>query len=115
MLPLRLTPLWLAVGYVGVALALVLSLWPGGAPLPLHVWDKIQHGTGYALLTLWFTGLYPRRRYPGVGLAIFLLGAAIEALQGLSQTRSMDARDLLANSAGIAAALALAERMREVL
>lgn len=108
MLPLRLAPVWAAVGYVGVALALALSLWPGGAPLPVHLWDKIQHGAGYALLTLWFTGLYPRDRYLRIGLACFLLGAAIEALQGFTETRSMDARDLVANSVGISTALALA-------
>jgi VanZ family protein len=108
MLPLRLAPAWAAVGYAGVVLALVLSLWPGGVPLPVHIWDKIQHGTGYALLTLWFTGLYPRDRYLRIGLACFLLGAAIEALQGLTPTRSMDASDLVANSIGIAAALVLA-------
>lgn len=108
MLPLRLAPVWVACGYAGVVAAVVLSLWPGGAPLPLHLWDKIQHGAGYALLTLWFVGLYPRDRYLRIGLACFLLGAAIEAVQGLTPTRSMDARDLLANSVGIAGALALA-------
>lgn len=108
MLPLRLAPLWVACGYVGVVSAVVLSLWPNGVPLPVHVWDKIQHGAGYAVLTLWFTGLYPRERYLRIGLACFLLGAAIEVLQGVTQTRSMDARDLVANSVGIGAALALA-------
>lgn len=108
MLPLRLAPVWVALGYVGVAAALALSLWPGGAPLPISLWDKIQHGAGYALLTLWFTGLYPRNQYLRIGLACFLLGAAIEGLQGLTVTRSMDPEDLVANSVGIGAALVLA-------
>jgi VanZ family protein len=108
MLPLRFAPWWVALGYAGVAGALVLSLWPGGAPVPVHLWDKIQHGAGYALLTLWFTGLYPRDRYLRIGLACFLLGAAIEGLQGLTETRSMDPNDLVANSVGIASALVLA-------
>lgn len=108
MLPLRLAPVWAACGYAGVLAAVALSLWPGGVPLPVPVWDKIQHGAGYALLTLWFTGLYPRDRYLRIGLACFLLGAAIEALQGLTPTRAMDPRDLVANSVGIGAALALA-------
>lgn len=108
MLPLRLAPVWAALGYLGVVLALVLSLWPNGPPLPFHLWDKIQHSAGYALLTLWFTGLYPRNQYLRIGFACFLLGLAIEGLQGTTATRSMDARDLVANSVGIAAALVLA-------
>ncbi|MCZ8131405.1 MAG: VanZ family protein [Steroidobacteraceae bacterium] len=108
MLDLRLARLWALIGWVGVLAAVVVSLWPGGVPLPAQVWDKVQHGTGYALLTLWFTGLYPRGRYLLIGVACCLLGIAIEALQGLTATRSTEAADVLANSTGIAVALALA-------
>ncbi len=106
MLPLRFGPAWLAVGWLGVAAAIVASLWPGGVPLPFSVWDKIQHGSGYFVLTLWFTGLYPREKYPRIGAACFLLGVLIELLQGLTPTRSMEFADVVANAAGVAIALA---------
>jgi VanZ family protein len=108
MLPLRLKPVWAAVGWLGVALALVFSLWPGGVPLPFRIWDKIQHASGYTILTLWFAGLYPRRRLPVIGLACFALGVAIELLQALTPTRSAEVADACANGLGILVALAIA-------
>lgn len=108
MLPLRHGRLWLLVGWAGVLAAVVASLWPGGVPLPVTVWDKLQHGLGYFLLTLWFAGLYPRRQYLWIALGCFALGLAIELLQGATATRSMEAADLAANATGIVAALVLA-------
>src|SRR5579872_1820246 len=55
---LRYALAWAAVGWLGVALALILSLWPRGAPLPIRDLDKLEHLVGYFLLTFWFTGLY---------------------------------------------------------
>lgn len=111
MLPLRLGPLWLLLGWVGVAAAIVVSLWPGGVSLAVNVWDKLQHALGYFVLALWFTGLYPRERYAHVGGACFALGVAIELLQGLTITRRMDFSDVVANSAGIVAALLCAHAL----
>jgi VanZ family protein len=108
MLPLRFAVAWRLVGWAGVACALVLSLWPGGAPLPFHLWDKIEHATGYLALATWFTGIYPREKYLRVGAACFLLGLLIELLQGMTATRSMDAFDVLANTTGVAVAVGLA-------
>lgn len=108
MRPLTFRWFWLGVAWFGVGCALVLSLWPGGVPLPVHVWDKIEHAVGYFLLTGWFTGLYRRERYPRLGLGCLLLGILIELLQGLTPTRSMELGDLAANGVGIVTALALA-------
>ncbi|MEI8299307.1 MAG: VanZ family protein [Pseudomonadota bacterium] len=108
MLPLRLGRFWAAVGWAGVLAGLVLSLWPGGVPLPVQVWDKIQHATGYFLLTSWFTGFYPRRRYLLIGTACVLLGVCIEGLQALTPTRTAELGDACANAVGVALALVLA-------
>lgn len=108
MLPLRFGRAWLLVGWAGVIAAVLASLWPGGLPLPMSVWDKIQHGIGYFLLTLWFAGLYPRRKYLWIALGCFALGLLIELLQGTTTTRTMEVADLAANTTGIAAALVLA-------
>jgi VanZ family protein len=108
MLPLRLGRVWLLVGWAGVLTAVVVSLWPGGVALPVNVWDKVQHGIGYFLLTLWFAGLYPRRKYLWIALGCFALGLVIEFLQGMTATRSMEVADVAANMVGVVAALVLA-------
>ncbi len=87
---------------------LVLSLWPNGAPLPFHVWDKLQHASGYFLLAGWFAGIYPRRRYLAIGIGCICLGAAIEVLQGFTATRTAELADAAANAVGVAVAIALA-------
>jgi VanZ family protein len=100
--------LWAAVGWAGAACALVLSLWPGGAPLPFHAWDKLEHGFGYCVLASWFTGIYPRARDPLIAVAAVSFGVLIEGLQALTPTRSAEVGDALANAVGVAVAIGLA-------
>ena len=108
MLPLRFAPFWAAIGWLGVVLAFVLSLWPGGVPLLVHFWYKAHHVLGYFILALWWLGLYPRSRYPLIGVGCLVLGIVIEGLQGLTATRSAEFDDVLINGASIAAALVVA-------
>ncbi len=71
--------------------------------------DKVTHALAYAGLTLWFTGLYPRSRYPLIAGGLFMLGAMIEILQGaMPLGRQSDFRDLVANTTGIGIGLLLA-------
>lgn len=70
--------------------------------------DKTMHTITYGVLTLWFCGAYRHRRAMLTGLALFAFGAALEILQGATVTRTPDPADLLANSLGILAGLALA-------
>jgi len=108
MLPLRLAWLWALGGVAGASLGVVLSLWPGGAPLPVHVWDKLQHVVGYFLLVFWYVGIYPRARDPLIGAAALGFGILIEGLQALTPTRSAELGDVLAEVIGIAVAIGLA-------
>ena len=78
MLPLRWSKLWLAGGWLAVGLTVILSLWPGGGALASPDFDKLQHAAGYALLMLWFAGLYPRDRFLLLALWCTVLGVAIE-------------------------------------
>lgn len=94
--------LWLAVGWLGVVAALVLSLGPATPQGPGHHADKLVHFAGYAMLMYWWAQLYIR--FPQrvrVGAALILLGIVIEWLQGLTPTRDPDAWDVLANTTGI--------------
>ena len=108
MLKLRYALVWAGLAWFGVALALILSLWPGGAPVPFHLWDKLEHAIGYLFLTLWFMGLYPKIRYPQLAVGAFLLGIGIELLQTLTPTRSMELGDAAADALGIGLAWLIA-------
>lgn len=112
MLPLKFPRTWLALGWVFVSLALLACLVPPSAPglQPLFVLnDKVEHALGYVALSVWFAGLYPRSRYLWIALALFAMGVVIEFLQGwMSFGRNSDARDVVANTIGIAIGLLLA-------
>jgi VanZ family protein len=106
-LPLRFAWFWGTIAWSGVGLAIVLSVLPAGTT-PVPIGGPPQHLAGYFILTSWFAGIYPRARYPLVGLGCFLLGGSLELLQTLSPTRHPALADALTNGAGILAALALA-------
>ena len=110
MLTLRFARLWLAGGILLVVGVLSCSLVPGEYVEDAMVWnDKVTHALAYAGLTLWFMGIFPRRRYGWVVLGLVLLGATIEVLQGsMAFGRQGDYADLLANSSGILVGLVLA-------
>jgi VanZ family protein len=100
---------WLGLGWLFVALAIIASLIPGQKLPETHVSDKFEHSVAYALLTLWFTGIYPKTSYWKVGIGMFALGVAIEFAQGaMPFGRQADLRDVGANALGIVIGLLLA-------
>jgi VanZ family protein len=107
---LRHARFWQVLGWLLVLGAIYLSLTPGSAlPKDMLVNDKVAHATTYALLTLWFAGLYPRSRYVWIGLSLFALGVFIEFAQGaMGLGRQRDLLDVAANSMGICLGLMLA-------
>ena len=95
----------LVIGWVLIAVTVFGSLAPAGPSLGFRIGDKVQHFAGYFLLMLWFSGLYPRERHLMLAVAFFLMGAALELVQGaLTTTRDMDVHDLVMNTLGIATA-----------
>lgn len=99
----------LVIGWVLIVLTVVGSLAPAGPALELSISDKVRHFAGYFVLMLYFAGLYPRERHGLLAVAFFLMGAALELLQGaLTVARHMDVRDIAMNTGGIAAAFLLA-------
>lgn len=111
MLPLRFPRLWLTLAWLFVALALLVCLAPAGAPGLrgfFAINDKVEHAFGYLVLTVWFSGIFPRRRYVWIAIGLFLMGVAVEFLQGwMAVGRNRDVLDVLANTAGIAIGLLL--------
>ena len=110
LLPLRYPKLWLVLGWFFVAAATLASLVPvQRLPLPPGLNDKFEHITGYALLTLWFTGIYPRSRYFLIAVCLFAMGVLIEFAQGsMHYGRQADVHDVIANTLGIGVGLMLA-------
>lgn len=106
---LRLGRVWLRLGWFAVAVALVLNLMPARALHAIHINDKLEHISGYILLTLWFCGIYPRTRYWAVAVGFAIMGAVVEVLQGaMHWGRSEDIHDFYADCIGIAIGLVLA-------
>ncbi len=109
MLSLPHARVWLILGWVLIVTIVVGSLIPSVPTFGLGISDKVEHFTSYFVLMLWFSGLYERRQHWLLALAFFLMGVALELLQGaLTMTREMDIDDALTNGAGVAAAFLLA-------
>jgi VanZ family protein len=101
---------WLIAGWVLVVVAIILNLVPShDLPKVPSGFDKVEHVLGYAGLTTWFAGIYPRSRYLIVAIALFAMGVAIEWLQGqMNLGRSRDYHDVIANLVGIGTGISLA-------
>lgn len=109
MLPLRHPRTWRVIGWILIAASFYASLMPAKSLPEIGVSDKFEHTFAYAFLALWFAGLYPRSRYIVIGGALFVMGVSIEIAQGAMHLgRQADYRDVIANTAGILAGLALA-------
>lgn len=106
---IALRKVWLALGWLWVAVIFYLSLAPH-PPEPVHFWnvDKLEHALAYAWVMLWFCQLaYTRARLAAVFVA---MGVVIEFLQGMTGYRYFEYADMLANSTGVLSGWWLASR-----
>jgi VanZ family protein len=110
LLALRHPRLWLVSGWILIVLATIASIVPSEElPKLGGVSDKIEHVAGYAVLALWFAGIYPRSRYPLIGVGLLVMGIVIEGLQGAMKLgRQADLHDVYANAIGVVCGLMLA-------
>jgi VanZ family protein len=110
LLALRHPRLWLVSGWILVVLAVIASIIPpSDLPLMGGVSDKLEHVVAYSALALWFAGIYPKSRYPMIGVALLVMGIVVEGLQGaMNLGRDADMRDVYANTIGIVSGLLLA-------
>ncbi len=92
---------------VAVAVLLYLCLAPSKALPEVNIWDKAEHAIAWLVLTGVGLVLFPAR--PGrIAAFAFLFGGLIELLQGtLPVGRDADWKDWLADTVGIAVALAV--------
>lgn len=107
---LRLSKVWLTLGWFMVCVLVYLSLNPSPPELPeFPLADKAIHWLSYAGIMLWFGFIYkPGKKYLLLGLTLILLGVLLEILQGASGYRSMEVSDASCNGLGVFAGWLLA-------
>jgi VanZ family protein len=108
-LPLALR---LAIYGFAVVVLLFLTLAPSNDLPTVNVWDKAEHAIAWLVLAGLGLLLFPRH---AVRIALFSLGVGVlvEILQATPMiARDADIRDVLADSAGIAAALVVGRLVR---
>jgi VanZ family protein len=110
LLALRHPRLWLVSGWILIVVAVIVNIMPAhDLPTFGGISDKAEHMVGYGVLALWFAGIYPRTRYPAIGVGLLAMGIVIEGLQSAMHLgRQADLRDVYANSIGIVGGLVLA-------
>jgi len=107
---------WLLLGWGMVAAVVVLSLIPLEVDLGGNR-DKLAHFAAYGGLSFWFGMLIEGRgRELRIAVAFALLGVALEFLQGLTDYRTFEIADMIANATGAALGWGLAQTpLRNVL
>ena len=116
MLPLRHLGYWQIASVLILLVVLVAALMPAvwfwGDKSSGIAWfkgvDKWLHGITFAVLALWFAGLYQRQSYWRIALGLFVFGLAIEACQRMVGYRTADWLDVGADTAGIVVGLVIA-------
>ncbi|MBN7137452.1 hypothetical protein A7A76_22330 [Lysobacter enzymogenes] len=104
--------MWIALWLAMIAAVIATCLMPAQdlPPTPFDSFDKVEHFTAYLLLSLYAGMLFARVRAQALATAgLIALGVALEFAQAtLTDSRSGDAADALANSLGALAGLWLA-------
>ena len=101
---------WLLLGWGMVFSVIVLSLIPVEDVDLGEGRDKIAHLVAYGSLAFWFALLFKgRARQLGIAIAFAAMGVAIEFLQGMTDYRSFEVADMVANAVGAALGWGLAQ------
>ena len=101
--------LWLLLGWGMVFSVIVLSLVPLNVDLQ-EGRDKVAHSLAYAGMVFWFSLLFGgRARQLAIAAAFAMMGVGIEFLQGLTDYRTFEVADMVANAVGAALGWGLAQ------
>ena len=99
----------LLLGWGMVAAIVVLSLIPVEVDLS-EGRDKLAHFAAYGSLSFWFGMIFGRRGVQlGIAVALAAVGVALEFLQGLTDYRSFEIADMVANAMGAGLGWCLAQ------
>jgi len=106
---LRFPRFWLVAGWIAVITAMIICLAPPKYVEIPGANDKVEHTLGFVLLTLWFCGIYRRRRYWLVAAGFLLFGVVVEIMQAwMNVGRNGDIHDVYADAVGITAGVLIA-------
>jgi VanZ family protein len=110
---MRFRNLWLAIGYALVAIIIFLSLTPSPPKLDIEQGDKLGHFLAYGTLMFWFCQIYATRSSRiAHALAFAAMGVALEFAQGMTDYRTFELLDMLANATGVALGWIAAQALR---
>ena len=99
----RFRPVWVALGWALVLAVVYLSLARDVPELAVPHGDKYGHVVAYATLMLWFSQLHAARHARAwLALAFVALGVGLEFVQGLTDYRSFELADMVADGIGVA-------------
>jgi VanZ family protein len=105
----RYRRIWLLLGWGMVFSVVVLSLIPIDVDIPKGG-DKVAHFIAYGSMSFWFGMLFAgRARQLGIAITFAVMGVAIEFLQGMTDYRSFEVADMVANAVGAALGWGLAQ------
>ena len=111
MLQLRYRRAWIASVWLLVLVIVVGSLVPNSGPALVTGSDKLGHFVAYFTLALLGVGVVAPATVPWIMARAMLLGLVLEAAQALlTESRSADWADVLANATGVFAAWWLVRR-----
>jgi VanZ family protein len=100
--PLRLHRLWTAIGYLLIAFVVYSSLTPTPITIPVEHGDKYGHMVAYGTLLLWFAQLHRGARSRLLWACAFVaMGIALEFAQRLTDYRTFEAADMIADAFGV--------------
>ena len=98
---LSLSALWEAIAWGQVVFIVWAGLVSVGTGVDIAFFDKAMHFLTYFIAAFWFTGLYKRRFLVYVVAGLILLGIGVEFLQGLTDYRTSEFMDIVANALGV--------------
>ena len=107
--PLRLRPLWLLLGWVLALFIVYESLTPYPVEIQVEQGDKYGHVMAYLALMSWFASIYETARGRVICvMGCIALGVGLEFAQRLTETRTFEIADMIADTAGVLVGLVLA-------
>lgn len=101
---LRYIKLWLSIGWLLILLVCYLSLAtnPPDFKTEIEYLDKVKHFLAYFVLMGWFAQIYKTKQSRINNVLFFIsMGVLLEILQGISQVRTFEYSDMLANTSGV--------------
>ena len=106
--PLQFRKIWLALGWVWIAVIIYLSLRPEPIGDDGPWTDKLHHIAAYLVLMLWFAQLFrPFAKKLWIALGFVAMGIAIEFAQEQTGYRHFEFIDMVAGGIGVLCGLLL--------